>query len=492
MTYANSLLHAPLLHTLPLLRALPLLLCLSLAGPASAQAPGKYEAIHSGVPLFDDRGKEVSAHGGAIVKDGDRYYLFGEAHVDGSNAFAGFNAYSSADLYHWKYEGVALPVQKDGALGPERVGERPKVMKSPQTGEYVMYMHADAMDYRDQYVGYATAPTVTGPYTFRGPLLFNGQPVKKWDMGAFQDDDGAGYILLHGGDIYRLADDYKSLVSHVNQAMAHGFESPAMFRHRDTYYFLGSNLTGWERNDNYYYTAKQLSGPWHKRGLIAPEGTLTWNSQVTFVLPIRGSAGTSFMYMGDRWSFPRQATAATYVWQPLNIQDGTLLLPHYHDDWSIDVATGLVGIKAGDDMAMAPIDDSDTGARSGHAVSYSGNWQREAAPVSHHRTADKDAAVTIRFEGRQASLYAVAGIDGGYARITVKNSRGATVVNAIVDMYSQYTTPARKFITPMLARDRYTLRMTALGENWYWINKRKERSGSKGYMVSFNKLTVQQ
>lgn len=75
--------------------------------------------------------------------------------------------------------------------------------------------------------------------------------------------------------------------------------------------------------------------------------------------------------------------------------------------------------------------------------------------------------------------------------ITVTNSRGATVVNAIVDMYSQYTTPARKCITPMLPRDRYTLRMTALGENWYWVNKRKERSGSKGYMVSFDKLTVQ-
>jgi hypothetical protein len=233
---------------------------------ARAQLPGSYDAIHSGTPWVDQRGLPVSAHGAGVVKEGDTYYLFGEAHRDMTNAFAGFNCYSSRDLVNWRFESIALPVQASGALGPDTVGERPKVMRSPATGEYVMFMHADASDYRGQFVGYATAKIVTGPYTFQGPLLFDGKPIRKWDMGAFQDRDGAGYVLLHGGDVYRLADDYKSVREHVNQAMAHGFESPAMFRDGDTYYFLGSNLTGWERNDNYYYTASSLKGPWTKQG----------------------------------------------------------------------------------------------------------------------------------------------------------------------------------------------------------------------------------
>ena len=97
-----------------------------------AQGPGKIAAVYSGVPWFDDRGKLVSAHGANIVKDNGRFFLFGEAHTDTSNAFAGFNCYSSSDLYHWKFESVALPVQDRGKLGPNRVGERVKVMKCPQ------------------------------------------------------------------------------------------------------------------------------------------------------------------------------------------------------------------------------------------------------------------------------------------------------------------------------------------------------------------------
>lgn len=67
---------------------------------------------------------------------------FGEYESDESNAFPGFGCYSSTDLVNWRFERIVLPVQKDGILGPDRVGERVKVMKCPKTGEYVMLMHA--------------------------------------------------------------------------------------------------------------------------------------------------------------------------------------------------------------------------------------------------------------------------------------------------------------------------------------------------------------
>jgi len=269
-----------------------------------AQTPGKTDAIYSGLPWYDQNGNVVSAHGANIVKDNGQFYLFGEAHSDNSNAFVGFNCYSSKDLYNWMFESTALPVQPNGKLGPNRVGERPKVMKNPKSGEYFMFMHVDTIGYKDQFVGYATSKHITGPYQFKGPILFNGKPIKKWDMGTFQDKDGTGYILIHGGIIYKLSDDYTSIVAETNKQLRSGFEAPTLFRKNNTYYFIGSDLTSWEKNDNYYYTASALSGPWVAKGLLAPKGKLTWNSQSTFVLPIEGSKDTTFMFMGDRWSFP--------------------------------------------------------------------------------------------------------------------------------------------------------------------------------------------
>lgn len=447
---------------------------------ALAQKQEAYNAICSGVPWFDDKGNTVSAHGACIVKDGGRYFLFGERHSDTSNAFAGFNCYSSADLYNWKFESIALPVQATGKLGPNRVGERPKVMKCPGTGEYLMYMHVDTTGYTDQFVGYATSKNITGPYGFKGPLLFNGKPVKKWDMGTFQDNDGSGYVLLHGGDIYRLSDDYKSINEQVNRAMERGFESPAIFRKDSLYYFLGSNLTGWERNDNYYFTAASLKGPWTKRGLFCSEGTLTWNSQTTFVLPIAGSKRTTHLFMGDRWSFPYQASAATYVWQPLTVSDTSLSIPTYVEAWRINTATGAASPVTAGKKTIGNTDKQ--------FITYSGNWQQDTLLVSS--ADEKGAFFTVKFTGSQIGLYGLARPDGGYARIVLQNGKGKTVLSSMVDMYCLYPVSTLTFLSPVLVKDKYTLSLSVAGEHWYWVEKSGRRSGSKGNVVSLDKITI--
>ena len=441
-----------------------------------AQRIKPYHAIYSGIPWFDNQRNIVNAHGANIVKDNRRYYLFGERHTDTSNAFAGFNCYSSADLYNWRFESIALPVQDTGKLGPNRVGERCKVMKCPKTGEYVMYMHVDTLGYTNQFVGYATSNKITGPYTFKGPLLFDGQPIRKWDMGTFQDKDGSGYVLIHGGEIYRLSEDYKSVAEQVNKNMTKGFESPAIFRKDSVYYFLGSGLTSWERNDNTYYTAISLSGPWTLRGTFAPQGSLTWNSQTTFVLPIEGTQGTTYMFMGDRWSFPKQASAATYVWQPLTIDGFSLSIPQYQEAWQVNTATGLA----------TPITLSGKGP-SGNAF-YTGNWNQDSVLSSD----EKDAALAFNFTGTQAGVYAVARPDGGYARITISDGKGKKLLSSIIDMYCKYPVRTLKFLTPVLPKGDYSLMITVMGERGNWSDKRHSNYGSTGNFVAFKKLVVRE
>jgi hypothetical protein len=445
-----------------------------------AQKQKRYNAIYSGIPWFDDKGNTVSAHGASIVKDKDKYYLFGERHTDTSNAFAGFNCYSSPDLNNWKFESIALPVQPSGKLGPNRVGERPKVMKCPTTGEYVMYMHVDTLGYIDQYLGYATANKITGPYSFHGPLLFKGKPILKWDMGAFQDKDGSGYVLLHGGDIYKLSDDYKSIDEQVNKSMAPGFESPAIFKKDSMYYFLGSNLTSWERNDNYYYTSTSLKGPWTRRGLFCRAGTLTWNSQTTFVLPIEGSKETTYMFMGDRWAFPKQASAATYVWQPLTISGTSISIPSYVDAWQISTSTG--------EARSVTVGKKTVGNDDKQFITYSGKWQQDSLSVMS--SDEKVASFSVRFKGTQIGFYGLARPTAGYAHVILRNKKGKTILSSIVDMYCKYPTQTLKFLSPSLEKDNYTLTVTVMGEHGNWSDKRKNIYGSTGNFVSLDKIVI--
>jgi len=423
----------------------------------------KYEAIHSGIALFDQFNKEVNAHGSCIVKEDDLYYLFGECHTDTSNVFIGFNCYSSTDLMNWKFEKMVLPVQTNGFLGPNRVGERVKVMKCPETGEFVMYMHTDDKKYSDPHVGYATCKTINGDYQFQGGLLQNGKYIRKWDLGTFQDTDGKGYLLTHSGFIYELSTDYKSITRVVASEKLDG-ESPAIFKSKGVYFWLFSHRTSWERNDNFYFTSTSLEGPWTKKGLFTPENTLTWNSQTTFILPVTNQKDTMFMFMGDRWSYPRQGSSATYVWQPITVKGDQMSIPTYQQNWSINF----------NKVQWFPV-NSKTKSIKNKLITRAGNWKSD-----HDRQSSKEkgSVITYPFKGRQVGLKALSNNTSGYARVTVKNLKNEIIISTIVDFYSKYEYSSLKFLSPILDNDSYVLSIEVLGEHPKWSDKRFANYGS--------------
>ena len=410
--------------------------------------------VHNGIPWFDKQGNIINAHGACIVEDGGRYWLFGEYKSDESNAFPGFGCYSSIDLVNWRFERVVLPVQKDGILGPNRVGERVKVMKCPKTGEYVMFMHADDLNYSDPHIGIAVCDKINGDYKLLGAIEYNGQPIRRWDMGTFQDEDGTGYLLTHHGPIYKLSDDYRSVVDQVANVQGLG-ESPAMFKKNGTYFLLTSNLTNWERNDNYYLTAKSIRGPWKKRGYFCPEGTYTYNSQSTFVFPLQKEGQTIPMYMGDRWSYPHQASAATYVWMPIKVEGDSISIPEYWPEWDIE-----------------------------KIVSY----QNCALGVVHNWRSDKkEDILKIPFKGKKISLYGKTDSDGGYATVRIKDKKGNVLHSSYVDFYSRAKNEAIRFISPVYPEDEYVLEVEVSGKLSECFEKSGLRYGSSGYYVDVTK-----
>lgn len=402
--------------------------------------------IRSGVPWYDNRGEVVNAHGACIIEEEGRFYLFGEYKQDRGNSFAGFSCYSSADLANWTWEGLALPPEPTGLHSSDRVGERPKVMKCPSTGVYVLYAHTDDLRYEDPVIAVAVSSTINGPYTPMGALEIGGEALRRWDVGTFQDEDGAGYLLLHEGDIYRLASDYLSAESLVSDHVAPGGESPAMFKHHGSYVLLLSHKTMWERNDNFYLTAPSVSGPWTHRGLLAAEGTLTHNSQCTFVLRVDRGDTTSFVYMGDRWSFPMQRSAATYVWQPLELlEDGGAALGPFVPSWNLNG-----GIEPSQEVARIWFESNIAGS-----------------------------AVEVSVSGCQFGVVAAADAYGGYARVSILDARTREPQHAAtVDLYSLVDDTGLRYWSPGLDVGDYIVRVEVTGLYPECFNKAGARFGS--------------
>jgi hypothetical protein len=281
--------------------------------------------------------QSLQAHSGGIIEVGKTWYWIGENKTHGSSFYAN-SCYSSTDLVHWSFVNNTLTVQKDGDLGPNRIVERPKILYNSRTRIYVMYMHIDDPKYAEAKVGVATSRTVCGNYSYRGsfrPLGFESR-----DIGLFQDTDGSAYLLTedrkNGLRIDALSDDYLSVTKTV--AVLPDMEAPAMVKIHGTYFLFCSHLTGWDTNDNQYTTAPSPAGPWSAMENFAPAGTHTFNSQTTFVIPVRGKIETSYIYMGDRW-VPNDLKSSTYIWLPLTISGASVSMP-WHERWSLNASVG--------------------------------------------------------------------------------------------------------------------------------------------------------
>ena len=296
----------------------------------------------------DTSGNALQMHGLGIVKVGSTWYAYGEnkaGETDSNTSFQSIPCYSSTDLSSWTFRGNALTVQSSGDLGPNRIVERPKVIYNASTGKYVMWMHIDNANYSEAKAGVAVSSTPCGPYTYLGssqPLGFQSR-----DMGLFQDTDGSAYLLsedrANGLRIDRLSADYQSVVSAGSAnggsvALLGDYEAPAMAKANGTYYLMGSHLSGWFTNDDVYATATSPGGSWSAFRNFAPAGTHTYNTQSANIIPVTGTAGTTYIYAGDRWTTSNLG-ASPLVWLPLTLSGGTVNVG-WQNSWSLDVTTG--------------------------------------------------------------------------------------------------------------------------------------------------------
>jgi hypothetical protein len=78
--------------------------------------------------------------------------------------------------------------------------------------------------------------------------------------------------------------------------------------------------------------------------------------------------------------------------------------------------------------------------------------------------------------------------DGGYAEVTITNDKGNVVTSSIVEMYCKYPVQSLMYLSPLLERANYKLKVAVLKEKWGWVEKTGKVWGSEGYRVNLDKI----
>ncbi|MDH6213561.1 RICIN domain-containing protein [Streptomyces pseudovenezuelae] len=313
------------------------------AGPAQAAA----QTVTNGTRFTDTSGNVVHAHGGGVIKVGSSYYWFGEDR-NADNTFKYVDAYRSTDLKTWEFRGHVLTQSSASELGTAYI-ERPKVIYNASTGKFVMWMHKEnGVDYSEARAAVAVSSTVDGSYTYQGSFQPLGQYMSR-DITTYVDTDGTAYMVSAANEnydlhIYKLNSAYTGIDSRVANPWAGGHrEAPALFKRGSVYFMLTSGATGWSANQQQYATATSLAGPWTSWTNVGD--STAYNSQTAYVLPVTGSSGTSYLYMGDRWgnSFGGTVNDSRYVWLPLSFPTSTTMSMSWYPEVTVDTTAGTIG-----------------------------------------------------------------------------------------------------------------------------------------------------
>ncbi|MFF4500894.1 RICIN domain-containing protein [Streptomyces sp. NPDC001401] len=328
--------------------AVLLALCLGLFGALATAGPAQAAAqtVSNGIQFTDTSGNAVHAHGGGVIKVGSYYYWFGEDR-NSDNTFKYVDAYRSTDLKNSEFRNHVLTQSSASELSTAYI-ERPKVIYNASTGKFVMWMHKEnGVDYSQARAAVAVSDTVDGNYTYQGSFQPLGQYMSR-DITTFVDTDGTAYMVSAANEnydlhIYRLTADYTGIDSLVANPWPGGHrEAPALFKRGGVYFMLTSAATGWNPNQQQYATATSLSGPWTSMTNIGD--STAYGSQTAYVLPVQGTSGTSYLYLGDRWgnSFGGTVNDSRYVWLPLTFPSSTSMSMSWYPEVTVDTAAGTV------------------------------------------------------------------------------------------------------------------------------------------------------
>ena len=349
------------------------------------------ERITPGQEWPDRKGEHINAHGGGLLFHEGKYYWYGENRpARGFTTEVGVEVYSSSDLMNWEDEGVALAVSEEAGHDIERgcIMERPKVVRNPKTGKFVMLFHLElkGKGYAAARVGFAESDSPVGPFRFirslrpnagKWPTDFSRRDIRKakklkeadykewwtpeWreaireglllardvpggqmsrDMTVYVDDDGKAYHIYSAEEnltlnLAELTDDYLDYTGrYVRIAPGGQNEAPTIFKRDGVYWMITSGCTGWAPNEARMFKAASLWGPWERlpSPFVGKDAKKSFHTQGTYIFKVEGTED-GFVFMADRWN-PQSLKNSRHIWLPIDFEaDGTPVI-RWVDSWS--------------------------------------------------------------------------------------------------------------------------------------------------------------
>ena len=350
------------------------------------------ERITPGQEWPDRKGEHINAHGGGLLFHEGKYYWYGENRpARGFTTEVGVEVYSSSDLMNWEDEGVALAVSEEAGHDIERgcIMERPKVVRNPKTGKFVMLFHLElkGKGYAAARVGFAESDSPVGPFRFirslrpnagKWPTDFSRRDIRKakklkeaadykewwtpeWreaireglllardvpggqmsrDMTVYVDDDGKAYHIYSAEEnltlnLAELTDDYLDYTGrYVRIAPGGQNEAPTIFKRDGVYWMITSGCTGWIPNEARMFKAASLWGPWEQlpSPFVGKDAKKSFHTQGTYIFKVEGTED-GFVFMADRWN-PQSLKNSRHIWLPIDFEaDGTPVI-RWVDSWS--------------------------------------------------------------------------------------------------------------------------------------------------------------
>jgi hypothetical protein len=162
--------------------------------------------------------------------------------------------------------------------------------------------------------------------------------------------------------------------------------------------------------------------------------------------------------MGDRWSFPRQASSATQVWLPITVNEDTCSILEYWPVWE------------GESISRISPEGVD-----------------EPLPFRSNGRGD---SVCYGFEGSRIMVYGTSDCHGGYAEFSIYDDRNELIHRVMIDFYSLVPDSNMKYVSPKLIHGSYTLKVGVMGEHGVWYKKDGTQFGSDDYFVTLESVKV--
>lgn len=302
------------------------------------QNSDEWNTITNGNLWITADGDTVQAHAPGFLKIKDTWYMVGE---DRSREWRpDVNLYSSRDLQNWSFEKKIIANGGTSPdLGSTRMIERAKLLYNKKTKRYVVWCHWESSNYGASEAACFSSDRIDGTYR----LEWSGRPlgIKSRDCNVFVDTDGTAYFIStteenqHLG-LFRLSDDYLSIVEHTQLFPWQRREAPAIVKLDQKYFMFSSACTGWAPNQCKLSWSHDLKTGWSTLENIGDDKA--FRTQPAAILEIKGSKDTTYLYVGDRWKDPNLAQSKTVIF-PITFTNTSCKF-QYIDRFEINFKTG--------------------------------------------------------------------------------------------------------------------------------------------------------